>query len=292
MKLIIPKHRINYDGFQRTEFYNDFLKPQNIHYKLVFNLTTENEIVGKIMLTRSKKIDHFTPNDIKVAEYISPYLAHGLYHNTLRSQVKMQSNIINYLENQFSTGIILLDKNLKTIYMNQKARKLLRYFNASGKVDQKTMQLDSKLLEDCRKLQAKLIKFPTNSTVIPEKRVIKGRDKKRFNLTSKTFDPQQGWDSSCAFMICIEELSESNDIKWKRFMKYFHLSPREIDVLPYLFSGLKNAEIAEKLFVSEITIKKHLQSIYAKVGVKNRTSLINKIVTQFPASPLTVQKWS
>ena len=52
-----------------------------------------------------------------------------------------------------------------------------------------------------------------------------------------------------------------------------------------IFNGLKNLEIAEKLFVSEITVKKHVQNIYAKVGVKNRTSLMNKIMAIRKAPP-------
>jgi DNA-binding NarL/FixJ family response regulator len=51
-----------------------------------------------------------------------------------------------------------------------------------------------------------------------------------------------------------------------------------------IFSGLKNLEIAEKLFISEITVKKHIQNIYEKVGVKNRTSLMRKIIS-LPAVP-------
>jgi DNA-binding NarL/FixJ family response regulator len=66
---------------------------------------------------------------------------------------------------------------------------------------------------------------------------------------------------------------EEDDIR-----RMFRLTPRELDVMRQVFNGLKNLEIAEKLFVSEITVKKHIQNIYAKVGVKNRTSLMNKIM--------------
>jgi DNA-binding NarL/FixJ family response regulator len=51
-----------------------------------------------------------------------------------------------------------------------------------------------------------------------------------------------------------------------------------------IFKGLKNAEIAEALYISEITVKKHIQKIYAKVGVKNRTSMMNKIMA-LPSKP-------
>ncbi len=49
------------------------------------------------------------------------------------------------------------------------------------------------------------------------------------------------------------------------------LTPRELDVLSLLARGLKNAAIAERLFISERTVKFHVGSILAKLGADNRT---------------------
>jgi ATP/maltotriose-dependent transcriptional regulator MalT len=49
------------------------------------------------------------------------------------------------------------------------------------------------------------------------------------------------------------------------------LSERERDVLRLLAAGLTNNEIADALFISAETVKKHTGSIYAKLGVGNRT---------------------
>jgi DNA-binding NarL/FixJ family response regulator len=114
---------------------------------------------------------------------------------------------------------------------------------------------------------------------IPRKRTIGGHPTNRFAATYKALTHTSGAGNSVLFMVCIEEESPPVDVNPRHLMDAYGLSKREIDVAGLLFSGLKNAQIAEKLFVSEITVKKHLQNIYTKVGVNNRTSLVNKMLT-------------
>jgi len=49
------------------------------------------------------------------------------------------------------------------------------------------------------------------------------------------------------------------------------LSPRERDVLSHVARGLNNGEIAERLFLSEGTVRNYVSSILAKLGVADRT---------------------
>jgi LuxR family maltose regulon positive regulatory protein len=59
----------------------------------------------------------------------------------------------------------------------------------------------------------------------------------------------------------------------------YYLSPltkREMDVLHCIAKGLRNQEIAEQLFNSEETIKKHIYNMFKKMDVKNRLSLVEK----------------
>ncbi len=55
--------------------------------------------------------------------------------------------------------------------------------------------------------------------------------------------------------------------------KYF-LTKREKDVLLLVTKGESNKSIAEKLVLSEITVKSHLNSIFKKLNVTNRTQAV------------------
>ncbi len=52
------------------------------------------------------------------------------------------------------------------------------------------------------------------------------------------------------------------------------LTARELEVLQMLSAGLRNRAIAERLFLSELTVKSHLRKINTKLGAQNRTEAV------------------
>ena len=52
------------------------------------------------------------------------------------------------------------------------------------------------------------------------------------------------------------------------------LSPRELDIVTHLVGGAPNKEIANRLGLTEITVKAHLRSVFRKMSVTNRTQLV------------------
>ncbi|MDB5203375.1 MAG: two component transcriptional regulator, LuxR family [Ferruginibacter sp.] len=54
------------------------------------------------------------------------------------------------------------------------------------------------------------------------------------------------------------------------------LSKREMEILQMLSTGLVYKEIAEKLFISSETVRKHVYSVYGKLHVGNRVEAVNK----------------
>ena len=64
-----------------------------------------------------------------------------------------------------------------------------------------------------------------------------------------------------------------------RFLKHCPhdiLTQREIEILPLLAEGLKNKEIAARLYISPMTVKTHMQNIFKKLNAKNRLEALMK----------------
>jgi DNA-binding NarL/FixJ family response regulator len=52
------------------------------------------------------------------------------------------------------------------------------------------------------------------------------------------------------------------------------LTERELEILKLLASGLSNAELGTRLYLSEPTIKTHLSSVFRKLGVRDRVQAV------------------
>jgi DNA-binding NarL/FixJ family response regulator len=57
-------------------------------------------------------------------------------------------------------------------------------------------------------------------------------------------------------------------------MKIAALTEREREVIGLIGEGLRNKQIAERLFISEATVRHHLTAIFAKLGVADRLELV------------------
>jgi DNA-binding CsgD family transcriptional regulator len=60
------------------------------------------------------------------------------------------------------------------------------------------------------------------------------------------------------------------------------LSPREREVAGLLASGLRVRQITQQLFVSENTVRNHLKSIFAKLGITSQAELLDEIARADP----------
>ncbi len=69
--------------------------------------------------------------------------------------------------------------------------------------------------------------------------------------------------------------------EWDCLLFHLSLSGRQAEILPLLFCGECDNQIAERLGISPPTLRTHLHRLYSRFDVSNRTSLVVEVFRQF-----------
>lgn len=80
-----------------------------------------------------------------------------------------------------------------------------------------------------------------------------------------------------AYFFLFPRNNDEQKLRLQRFSSRFQLSAREQEVLAHLATGLSNQDIADKLFISEGTVKVHVHKIFQKSGLGSRIELLDRL---------------
>jgi len=90
----------------------------------------------------------------------------------------------------------------------------------------------------------------------------------------------QIWANSWEMGLAVEALANSRKVRPVNGNGLSQLSPREMEVVRCLAEGLTNREIAERLQLSQHTIKNYLFRVFDKLGVSSRVELLFMTLSQ------------
>ena len=100
----------------------------------------------------------------------------------------------------------------------------------------------------------------------PRLSIEQGARRLNFRLHQQIGDSEGGGD----WLIIMQEVSDASVIEAMALS--FKLTPREAEVLYWVLKGKINRDIADIVGASPMTVKKHLERVFAKLGVETRTA--------------------
>ncbi|MFV0597490.1 response regulator transcription factor [Shewanella sp.] len=85
-------------------------------------------------------------------------------------------------------------------------------------------------------------------------------------------------------MFCrmVQKLEDNNELSADNAAVLQMLTTRERTIIQFVSSGARNKEIADRLFISEHTVKAHISSIFRKTQSRNRVELLRWVQTYQP----------
>lgn len=227
--------------WRQTRLYREFYEPLDCEYQIAFASPVAD---GQVALAFNSRARDYSDEDRQVLELLRPHLLQA------HANAQMFTRLTSALKGTGGAYLAAGPDGSIRYGTGEALRCLERYFGASD---------DAAVLP--ARLRHWLLK-PAGSRLSAGPLVIE-RNERRLRITVASREQ----DGTCNLL-----LEEQRDSDTAKQLIALGLTPREAEVLIWVARGKTSMEIAVILNSKTATVSKHLDHIYHKLGVENRTS--------------------
>ena len=276
------------DAFTRTEFYNDWFRPQGFHEAIGAAVHRTAPRFTWLSIVRPKTADALTVNDIETFAGLVPHMVRSL---TVAQRLDMLTDRQRALRDALAAvthAVMLVDRHGRLLFANAAAEALLGSRQPltvrQGRVKARDPVVDvvvqatlARALPDAGDLRRGIAEL-----AIP-------RDGRRPLVLSVVPAPAHdadrlGPDQRVAAMIMAAEPEIRSWSRLDGVIAAYGLTPAEGRVLNAIVDGDGLAGTAARLGIGRATVKTHLNRILAKTGTTRQNELIRLVAASL--SPL------
>jgi DNA-binding CsgD family transcriptional regulator len=187
------------------------------------------------------------------------------------------------LPQQGATGIILFNSTGQLLFMNTEAQTFTQQLQPLSTRENGTCLIPEKIHTVVRDLIGRLMHcdHPKDCESIQVERLCFANDQR---LLLRGFCiPDEPLARNSRFLIIMEKLNQQKlECPDANMQQRYHLTEREQMVIIYLMLGFTNKEIANRINLSEYTVKEHLKRIMQKTQTTTRTALLARMIFPTP----------
>ena len=191
------------------------------------------------------------------------------------------------LRQQGSTGVILFTSTGQLLFMNTEAQAFTRQLQPLSTRENGACLIPEQIHTVVRDLIDRLMHcdHPKDCESIQVERLCFANDQR---LLLRGFCiPDEPLARNSRFLVIIEQLNQQKvECPDANMQQRYHLTEREQMVIIYLMLGFTNKEIANRINLSEYTVKEHLKRIMQKTQTTTRTGLLARMIFPTPQGPV------
>ncbi len=180
-----------------------------------------------------------------------------------------------------ATGILLFNSTGQLLFMNHEAQEMMRQLSPFSHRENGACLIPEDIHLVARELIKRLMHctHPKDCEYNQVERLCFASDQRL--LLRGLCIPDEPLARNSRILVIIEHLNPRVACPDMDIQQRYHLTEREQMVIIYLMLGFTNKEIANRLNLSEYTVKEHLKRIMHKTKTTTRTGLLARMV--FPA---------
>lgn len=174
----------------------------------------------------------------------------------------LDADVLAFVAEGSPERVVVYDASLRPVYQNASAKRFLARFQLPEEIPNLTKRLFTAIaLKKTGELFPGKICFAKE---VGERRLV-------FRVAYREGETP---------LVCVyftdETVSSHFDLNALR--RQHRLTRREVDTLRHLLDGLDNTGISEELGIAGQTVKEYVSSIYDKLGVRDRFSLLRRLI--------------
>ena len=274
----VPESRL-----ARTEFYNDWMRPQDIFYGFgaFLKKSGPSELVSSLSGFREKGRGPFRREDLERIRGLVPHLQRALVIHSRLQGAEMRAGAAAEALDRISGGVILLDERGVPVTTNRTADQILAMSDGlvlerggpSASTSSQTGELRALISEaaatgtgEGTKAGGVLwLERPSGHT--PLEVVVTPIHRKSPVLCDRV-----------AAAILVTDPDARAARPPERLRRIYDLTAMEAEVASRLVKGMRISEIAEEFEVTVHTIRGHLKQLFAKTGTHRQADLIRELL--------------
>lgn len=237
--------------WHKTAIYNEFFRVMEIEDQIALGLENQSPLLFGVTLNRSNR--SFSARDRTVLHLLQPHLAQA--HANAVEWTRLQSRPNPAKTSQSAHRVLVVRDNGRIVFCGERARQLLQSFFGR--------------LESC--LPGALQNWLEFGLLADD--ALRPRTPFRLQREHRQLLVHRGERSEGQTLLLLEETVEAGRAPRDASLESLRalgLTPRQSEVLWHLSRGRSNEQIALELQMSQHTVKRHLEAIYARMGVEGR----------------------
>jgi len=245
-------------AYKKKEIYNEFYRPMRIPHTMGIALPINHRCLVTIGSHRSLK--DFSERERTALNIVQPHVLQAYANAEAVTLMQAELARLNHAVEQMPQGLASVDAHGAIQWATARGRELLgEYFGRRRKDRQRLPDLVTRWIHHNTSRLEHANEQPGRITPM-----VIDHGSRQLHLRMVPEDDH--------YLLFLEE--DCVEIPAER-LAHLGLSPRETQILGWIFQGKSNPEIATILNISVRTIHKHVEHIYVKLGIESRHAAIS-----------------
>lgn len=250
------------EDFKKSEFYKKFFKKYGSFYLLSLGMTYKEKLIGFVTFMKTQEEGDFKHHEIEELKNVRDLVGNELMKVLVYENLSHENRMLKESERYFPIAEIVLDSEYNVRYNNSTALKYTKELTSSHLNSFKYFVINDLIVRGKLDTDKKLSTIEHNDFIISVT--------KKFHMSKLDQINDYFYE---VYFVKKPEVDKVGRNK-KNDLEVEPLTKREKEVASLIKEGLSNDEITKSSFISPLTVKTHVQRIYDKLDVSNRSELM------------------